>query len=437
MKLICEVNTGFRSLSQVSNLDSMRDPTASRVPDPIVLHRIKEVMASFRGIVEGMSIDAGISHLLGLQLYRFDLSLRPSPTTLASPLSWIKRVLPRKPLPVHPKYPPMKVEVPSLAWIFVGTIVLSETIEKAAGLKLGDIQDFTVWICHEFYNETAKLVKKMRNAKMDSVEKDWATLNENLTAIYLLTMYCSVRRKLQRRLGRSATDQRIVTVIQQIQKRAQGLTGDAIEDFTTSEDATKLMGYLRDRISFIDQHNAAMKEEAWDHLRDYTQHWLEKMGEGPGCFGRVMVNTFNLNTLCRLEESLVPPDTYRPSIQSVVEKAYTLYQTLDPVPEQQANMRHFANSILSAFEGSIAQIESADDLSLATVQFLYIMLDLVERQIASKRAERGPSEGKDRKIKAPEDFPEDSLGFLEPLVARGEGSQQGIMIRKVALLGSI
>ena len=115
MKLTPGVYTGFRSLSQVSNLDSMRDPTASRVPDPIVHRRITEVIVSVRRTVERISIDAGIAHLLCLHLYRFDLALRPSHTTLASPLSWIKRVLPRKPLPVHPKYPPMKVEVPSLA----------------------------------------------------------------------------------------------------------------------------------------------------------------------------------------------------------------------------------------------------------------------------------------------------------------------------------
>ena len=63
-------------------------------------------------------------------------------------------------------------------------------------------------------------------------------------------------------------------------------------------------------------------------------------------------------------------------------------------------------------------------------------LNFVEELIASKRAEKGPSEGKDRKINLPEDFPEDPLGFLEPLVARGEGSPQGTII-KAALLGSI
>ena len=266
--------------------------------------------------------------------------------------------------------------------MFVGTIVLSETIEKFAGLKHEDIQDFSIWICHELYNETAKLLKKMKNAKMDSVEEDWATLNENLTAIYLLTMYCSVRRKLHDRLGRSATDQRIVIVAQRIRKRVQGWTGDAIEDYTASEDAINFTGYLRDQISVINQIIAAMKEEAWDHLREYTQHWLEKMGEGPGYFGRVMVNTFNLNTLCRLEESLAPPDIYRPSIQSVVEEAFTLYQMLDPGPkEQQVIIRQLANTILSAFEGNTAQIKSADDLSLAFVEALSILLYLVEDRL--------------------------------------------------------
>ena len=170
----------------------MRDPTASRVPDPILQRGITEVMTLFGGIVEDMSIDAGVSYLLGLQLYRWDLALRPRVTTLAPPLFWMKRFLSRKALRLDTIYLPMEVKAPSLAWTFVGTIVLSETIEKSADLKTEETQDFTVWICHEFYHRTAMLLKKMRDAKMDSVEEDWAALNENLTAIYLLTMYQSL-----------------------------------------------------------------------------------------------------------------------------------------------------------------------------------------------------------------------------------------------------
>ena len=411
----------------------MRDPTTSRLSDLIVQRRITNVMVSFRGIVEGMSIDAGISHLPGFQIYRLKLAVRHSRTTLAPPLFWMKRFLSRKALRFDMKYRPMNSEVPSsevpsFAWMFVGIVVLSETIEQFAGLNFEDIQKFTVWICHEFFNETAMLLKKMRNAKMDSVEEDWAALNENLTAIYLLTMYCSVRKKLQYRFLRSVTNQRLDAMMQDTQERLTVPTGGAIEDLISSEDGIYFMGGNRDRMRFLKLHKAVIKEEAWNNLRDYTQHWLDKLGEGPGCFGRVMVSTFYLNTLCRLESgpgSLAPPAVNSQSIQSVFEQAFTLYHTLEPEPKerQQARMRHLANFIPSAFR-------NADDISLPAE------LDFIEELIASAGAEKGPSEGKDRKIKAPEDFPEDSLGFLEPLVASDEGRHQRPFF-KVIILRSV
>ena len=422
----------------------MRDPIASTVPDPTVLRGIIEVISLFRGNVEGMSIDAGISSLIGLQFYRIDLALRPSRTTLAPPLFWMKRFLSRKALRVNTINPRLKGGVPSLAWIFLGTIFHPETIANLTGLKFADIEDFTVWICHEFHNRTAMLLKKMRTAKMDSVEEDWVTLNENLTAIYLLTMYRSIQWKLQLRLETRTRHECFFEVIQYTQKKYLGRIGDAIQYLTSFQAVEDLMlregdlisevaiGHptprdaivgitgIEDRtilrgnqIPFMDQHQVAMNEEAWDHLRDYTQHWLQRMGEGPGCFGRVMINTFNLNTLCRLKgwrRSLAPPDFHRPSIHNVVEEAFTFYQTLDQgSKEQQARMRRFANSIPSAFERFTAQ---------SATQQLLIKLNDVQ---ASERSKRSPSEGKDRKIKAPEDFPQDSLGFLEPLVARGRG----------------
>ena len=416
----------------------MRDPTASTVPDPTVLRGIIEVISLFRGNVEGMSIDAGISSLIGLQFYRIDLALRPSRTTLAPPLFWMKRFLSRKTLRVNTINPRLKGGVPSLAWIFLGTIFHPETIADLTGLKFEDIEDFTIWICHEFHNRTAMLLKKMRSAKMDSVEEDWVTLNENLTAIYLLTMYRSIQGKLQLRVKRKTRHECLFEVIQYTQKKYLGRIGDAIQDLTSFEAVEDLISRegdlisevaiehpnvievaiyiadcLHDRVQCMNQRQAAMKEEAWDHLRDYTQHWLQRMGEGPGCFGRVMINNFNLNTLCRLKgwrRSLASPDFHRPSIHNVVEEAFTFYQTLDPgSQEQQATIRQLVSGMASAFERSTAQ---------SAPQQLLIKLDDIQ---ASEQSKKGPSEGKDRKIKAPEDFPQDSLGFSESLVARGKG----------------
>ena len=416
----------------------MGDPTTGKVPNLLVERGITAFIAFYKKSVEDMSIDAGISRLLGFQIYRLDLALRPSRTTLAPPLFWMKRLLSRKPIRLGTTNPPMEIEPPSLAWMFLGTVVLSETIERLSDINFEDIQHFTVWICDKFYKTTAELLKKMRNAKMDSVEEDWATLNENLTAIYLLTMYRSLRKKLHHRLGRSATDQRTVAPVQNIQKILLGPTGDAIDDLTSNEDAIKLMDCVRDRVSFFDQYSAAMKEEAWDYLRDYAQHWLEKMGEGPGCFDRVMVNTFHLNTLIRVgeePESSAPPDICRPSIQNVFEEAFTFYhQTLDPGhKDQQDRIRRYTNVLGSGFESETAHITNADHLGLVNVRFSFSVLRFVEVLIESEQGKKGPSEGKDRKIKAPEDFPEDSLGFLEPPVAEGDDFYEGPMFKKVLI----
>ena len=82
--------TFFHSLS--GPLDSMRDPTASSVPGLSIQRGMTDFIALSRGIVEGMSIDAGISCLLALQSYHFDLGLGPSRITLALLLFWMKRL---------------------------------------------------------------------------------------------------------------------------------------------------------------------------------------------------------------------------------------------------------------------------------------------------------------------------------------------------------
>ena len=54
---------------------------------------------------------------------------------------------------------------------------------------------------------------------------------------------------------------------------------------------------------------------------------------------------------------------------------------------------------------------------------------LLKDSLCQSERKKGPSEGNNRKMKAPEDFPEESLGFLEPLAARGK-----ITITKTVLI---
>lgn len=49
------------------------------------------------------------------------------------------------------------------------------------------------------------------------------------------------------------------------------------------------------------QFTSALNAEGWDHLNRYTQHWIERLGEGPDSYSQVMVKIFDLNTLCRLD----------------------------------------------------------------------------------------------------------------------------------------
>lgn len=390
----------------------MGDPTASGALDQRrerVVESVMEVVASLIDSVEETSIDDGISQLFGLQLYRYELTLRSVRATLAPPLFWMKRFLSRKALRLNTNHPHPQHKLPSLVWMFLATVLLSKQIEKMADVESHEMLDYTAYICYEFYNSTASLLKKAKNGRMDSVKEEWAALNESLTAIYLLTMYPRVRERLERRM------KSVVPWPFPGEKNDEGN-----KTRISPTDPVFSFRHRFDWSSMIGRHFSAMREDAWDHLRDYTQHWLEKLGEGPGCFGQVMVNTFNMNKLCRLqcelEDDLIEPlapDFHQQSLDTLVGDALTTLQTLNPGPrEQQARMCVSADRRDDLGRLTI----QANSTDIPAVHWLTALVLSFDDAIAKSRAEMGPCEGKSLKIKAPEDFPEDTLGFFEPPV---------------------
>ncbi|CAF9941220.1 MAG: hypothetical protein ALECFALPRED_009032 [Alectoria fallacina] len=320
---------------------------------------------------------------------------------------------------------------PSFAWVYAATILHPQLIGALAGLSFQEVQDFSIWICNEFYERTAALLKKARNEKMDSVREDWATLNENLMTLYFLTTYHSFRHRLQVRfleavsclIETAGDDLRIgpagIHASVDIKCHKMGdLTLSCIvrkEKLEEFHHFSKIIGSQFHQL--IPQYMSAMSEERWDHLRFYTQHWLEKLGEGPNRYTEVMTKVFRLNTLCRIdlrngfeEGNERRPEFYQQCTQMVFNETRERLQLLLGLRPGEFDISSSLSKLESGICTRYTEIQTRHLCDLWSMTWPWVLIDEFEKYPPLKSVSKSPSTLKDFKVKVCDPILDDALG---------------------------
>jgi len=284
----------------------MSHPTAIRVSNEIE-KRVGKAAGTFLQMVECFTIEAGISDLLAFQTYRALVKSRNLGSWPAHPsfLIWMMLRLPRGPLRPRATCRSSMSKDPSFAWIYAVSVFQPEFIMAETGLSRQELQDFSTWICSEFFQKTADLLKKAKN--VDSVTDYWATLNENLTTIYLLARYINFERLLAASSARLASHPKILASVKSLVEGCEDVKSHPKATLATREkmarrieNAFEIFGEILFNENMVDEIITGDSDEL-DHLQSYTQHWLEKLGEGPVPYSQMIVKIFQLNTLCRID----------------------------------------------------------------------------------------------------------------------------------------
>lgn len=385
-----------------------------------------------------MSLEAGISQIVTFQLYRHFIAEQPFPTTFIPPLFFMRHFLSRRPLDprkLRPQKGPIAYQKknPSFAWIFAVTILRPEDLAVMTGFNSQEIQEFSVWICSEFFKRTSNLLEKAKKEKLDRSNEDWATLNEHLTTLCLLTMNHLTQARLQDQLTKA-----ICRLVENACKDSMPDNGRISAAKLTFEDhmmkegtveyitrhgvkeafehvlkAFELVLESRSCQQYLCQYEIAINQEGWDHLQRYAQHWLEKLVEGPSRYTEVMIKTFRLNTLCRLASRKgfkdcgpLPPEVDQQRLESVVTEVHSLLSHVQqPVP-----IKFVVDELTSISNQIVSPIQASDKSEGWRLVGIYKMLDWLEQKIARMQAQKSPSEHKMVKVMAPHDIPDSALG---------------------------
>ena len=259
-------------------------------------------------VVQDLAMEAGISDLLGFQLYRFALSRMEPPLDVSAPLSWMMPLLSRKPLQIRTDSlgRPMRIqENPSFVWIFAMIMLQPGLLGKMTGLKPHQIHPFSSLVCEKFYEETKALLPKPKEVKAmkEDHSQRRSILIENLMTIYFLTSYHTVQ---ARYIANS------VTIMQELASGPDHITAKTdwaqfseqvalyIKLLSYSEKYNPAVGIVLHSklglmfisktddafmrvamlLCFMFELNRAVEKEGWAHLRDYSRYWLEKLGVG-------------------------------------------------------------------------------------------------------------------------------------------------------------
>jgi len=284
----------------------MSHPTAIRVSNETE-KRVGKAAGAFLQMVECFTIEAGISDLLECQLHRLCHAIITKSGSLPPPFFWMYW-LPSGPLRPRATCRSSMSKDPSFAWVYAVSVFQPEFLMAETGLSRQEIQDFSIWICSEFFQKTADLLKKAKN--VDSVTDYWATLNENLTTIYLLARYINFEPGLKRLVtssARLASHPKILASVKSLVEGCEDVTSHPKATLATREkmarrieNAFEIFGEILFNYNMVDEIMTADSDEL-DHLQSYTQHWLEKLGEGPVPYSQMIVKIFQLNTLCRID----------------------------------------------------------------------------------------------------------------------------------------
>lgn len=231
----------------------------------------------------------------------------------------------RKPLCPHNTSSHSQNKIPSFACVFAATILQQMFVAQRAGLSSQEIQEFSVWICGEFFKRTADLLKKARNPKMNNMKEIWDTLKENLSIIYVLTAYRSALSRLPGR-SRMVFTSGLTGKVSKLLRSDKGirvLRLNVLDDcgetnlsrkevrWGGKKDAridTRIFGFELDSLF---GNLGVTKREGWDHLQEYTQHWLDKLGKDSNRYGQVAVQSLNCcgeDPSGRKDREVMPPD---------------------------------------------------------------------------------------------------------------------------------
>ena len=408
-----------------------------------LINRISPAGKRFKQIVQNLAMEAGVSNLLGLQLRRLMFSMMKPPLDVSSPLSWMMPLLSRKPLHFRTNClgrPMRNQENSSLWWTFATTMLQPGLLGEITGSEPHEIQLFSLCICKAFYEETKALLPKPKNLNaIKEDKKQRYILIENLMTIYFLTSYHTVQ-------ARYINDS--VTIMLQLASEPDNVTArtEWAESFERIALCLELLWYsekyypavgivfrsklypmhafrhgnafarmtpLLFYIQFYNRHlNDALKKEGWDHLRDYTRYWLDKLGVGCKDYDFLLTKMFNLNTLCRIDGNLKQEDDgeVRPSVVEHMEKLRDeTFQVLVVEPFTLEISRTFLSTLFEYHLGHFDQVlqpvthtEERERVFLVATATLHTMENLIARNFAHsghkgsrKSLTRAPKEVRD------------------------------------------
>jgi hypothetical protein len=298
------------------------------------LRRATDAAGYLYQIAGHLDLDAGISRVIMFQAFRWIMSaftkgMRPA-------IFWMMRGVSRNPL--RPRVVRSGLHMKStFAWTFASTIFHAKFILRKAGMSIQEMIDFSVWICSEFYSRTFDLIEAAKKGHFSSDNQTWEDLNEHLTVLFMLSTYHQMKTKFY-----------IYCYM-------------AMDSTHFSE--ARLMR------SIIDLDKIANERSGRQHLAEYTQHWILKLGEGPNRYTNAMFKVFRLNTLFRIETSAQPA---KPLPIRVLRRAphYVLFETekliaKSPFPmDLQASFLKYYQDTTDYLCESSPQSECTDDYYL-------------------------------------------------------------------------
>lgn len=404
------VNLATRSLENALATRPMSHPTAIRVSNETE-KRVGKAAGAFLQMVECFTIEAGISDLLECQLHRLCHAIIAKSGSLLPPFFWMYW-LPSGPLRPRATCRSSMSKDPSFAWVYAVSVFQPEFLMAETGLSRQEIQDFSIWIGSEFFQKTADLLKKAKN--VDSVTDYWATLNEHLTTICLLAAHVTNRRWLEDRFAVAfaslTSHPKIPAGVKSLEESCEGVESHPKAVFATNEEIAGTFNSAfetlysvncayQDCIDAIKGHSFA-NEGGLVHLQRFTQHWLEKLGEGPVPYDQMLVKILQLDTLGRIdfsdgfeERREFPPEFYQERVQRIVNAVSTRLGCLTPLTSDELFL-NFLREILAATEPHYGQFNCRCCRDRWTSAWMIRALYEFEISIAYLRGKSSPRKGR-------------------------------------------